>query len=338
MRIAVVGGGVAGTLLAWRLSRAVAVDIYTGSGATDATGASGGLVRGFADTRLAAESLAELTTDERLRAAADYREIGSVYLLPAGSEVSPSIEVIDALLPGSASVLTATDLRRCHPFRDLPADTVAVVERRAGYLSPAALRAAALDWLVADGAVLRSVPVVGVAPYPALRLADRSTVEYDAVVIAAGAWTPALLGRSGLATAGLDTKQIQYAVYPNRPAGICAFVDDETGLYGRPFGDDGFLLGLPGLRWGVDPDHLRSEDGLVPRAARVAQRLLGWPAPDDQPPRTVVSADCYCEPPGLALRALAPGASVFTFTGGSGGAAKTVLAASRIAANALLDR
>lgn len=331
MRVAVVGGGVAGALLAWRLSEAVAVDIYTGSSAVDATGASGGLVRGFADSRLAAESLAELTADERLRAAADYREIGSVYLLPAGSEVS--IEIIDELLPGSAKVVTAAELR--HPFRDLPAGTIAVVEQRAGYLSPAGLRDAALEW---GGALVRSVPVVGVAPYPALRLADRSTAEYDAVVVAAGAWTPALLARSGLATAGLDTKQIQYAVYPNRPLGICAFVDDETGLYGRPFGEHGFLLGLPGELWGVDPDQLRPEDGLVPRTAKTAQRLLGWPAPDDQPLRTVVAADCYHDEPGLALREIAPRSSVFTFTGGSGGAAKTVLAASRIAASALLDR
>ena len=47
----------------------------------------------------------------------------------------------------------------------------------------------------------------------------------------------------------------------------------------------------------------------------------------------ISAADCYCDPPALALREVGervPG--WFTFTGGSGGAAKAVLAAGRRAA------
>jgi glycine/D-amino acid oxidase-like deaminating enzyme len=332
MRIAVVGGGVAGALLAWRL-RTVAVDLYTAP-TNDATGASGGLVRGFDGSRLAAESLVELLGDARLREAADYHEIGSLYLRSA--DPSPALGVLDELLPGSASVLSEAEVRARYPFRDLPSGTGAVVERRAGYLSPAALRTAALGWVAEAGAVIRSVPVVGVAPYPALRLADGSTEEYDAVVIATGAWTPALLAASGLATGGLATKQIQYAVYATRPDGICAFVDDETGLYGRPFGERGFLLGLPCDRWHVNPARLEPDTGLVSRTAEVAGKMFGWPLVDDRPLRTVVAADCYHDQAGLALRPVVRRTSVFTFTGGSGGAARTVLAASRQAADALL--
>ena len=50
----------------------------------------------------------------------------------------------------------------------------------------------------------------------------------------------------------------------------------------------------------------------------------------------VSAADCYSDPPGLALRHVT--GAMHTFTGGSGGAAKTALAASRIAARALLDK
>jgi glycine/D-amino acid oxidase-like deaminating enzyme len=333
VRIAVVGGGLAGALLAWRLCRAAPhteIDVHTARH-PDASGASGGLVRGFDESpdacRSAAESIAELCGDNTLRAASGYREVGSVYLLPPGVDRSASIRIVADLVPGSVSVLTGA-----YPFLGLRPGTTVVAERRAGYLSPALLRAAVLGWLADGGATIRSVPVTHVGS--TLRLADGRTTGYDAVVVAAGARTPALLAASGLATDGLRTKQIQYAVYPGRLPGLGAFLDGETGLYGRPYGDDGFLLGLPSDRWDVDPTGVRLDRELVARTTEQARCLLGVPA-TDRLNRTVVSADCYRDPPGLALREVVAG--VFTFTGGSGGAAKTVLAASRTAA-ALLVR
>ena len=53
-----------------------------------------------------------------------------------------------------------------------------------------------------------------------------------------------------------------------------------------------------------------------------------------EPTAVVAAADAYADPPVLALRPVADG--VFTFTGGCGGAAKYALAASRLAAGALL--
>jgi glycine/D-amino acid oxidase-like deaminating enzyme len=355
VRTAIVGAGIAGTLLAWRLrrsSRLVAVDQYAAaatssppadSGGLDATGASGGLVRGFEPDpdacALAGQSLAELYADDALRAGAKYREIGSVYLLASGTDPAAGTELLDRVLPGSVAVLTSDELIRRYPFRGVPAGTVAVTERRAGYLSPARLRDAALGWLAEAGGRIHPEQVVAVDPTagrPALRLADRTTVRYDAVVLATGAWTPSLLERSGLDTGGLRAKQIQYTVYPARLPGLGAFVDDTTGLYGRPAGSRWFLLGLPCDRWDVDPSRVETDAELVERVAAQARSQLGVPGPDDRPFWTVASFDCYRDPPGLALREVLPGAAVYTFTGGSGGAAKTVLAASRLAAAALL--
>jgi glycine/D-amino acid oxidase-like deaminating enzyme len=342
MRVAVVGGGLAGALLAWRLCRAskrVAVEVFTAEPAgEDATSASGGLVRGFERgneaCRLAAESLAELRADATLRESSAYQEVGSVYVLPPGCDPTEPVRLVDERLPGSVALLTGADVEAAYPFHGLPTGTVAVAERHAGYLSPAALRAAALSWLASP---VRRVPVTAVLPQPALRLADGGTRGYDAVVLAAGAWTPAVLAASGLESGRLTTRQIQYSVYPARlPLG--AFVDDTTGLYGRPAGDGAFLLGLPCERWGVEPASVRPDAGLVERVAVEAHTRLGVPAPGDVPHRTVASFDCYHDPPGLALREVVPGAALFTFTGGSGGAAKTVLAASRAAASALLGR
>jgi hypothetical protein len=58
---------------------------------------------------------------------------------------------------------------------------------------------------------------------------------------------------------------------------------------------------------------------------------------DFPPPRTFAAADCYHDPAGLALRPVTTGSALYTFTGGSGGAAKAALATSRAAAAALLD-
>jgi glycine/D-amino acid oxidase-like deaminating enzyme len=327
-RVGIVGGGVAGALLAWRVRQAVrrvAIDVYTAPTEVDASAVSGGMVRGFersADAcRLAAESLAELRGDPVLRGAAGYREIGSVYLLPPGTDPAGPVRVVEQLLPGSATVLAGG-----HP---LATTATAVVERHAGYLSPAALRDAVLGWLAGDGVTIRPVPVTRLDPAPALRSADGEIRGYDAVVVAAGPWTPALLAASDLPTDGLRTKQIQYTVYRGRlPGG--AFVDDLTGRYGRPAGVGEFLLGLPCDRWDVDPAALTPDTALADRLTRQATELLG----DVRPLTTRVSSDCYRDPAGLVLREVKD--ALFTFTGGSGGAAKSVLAASRVAAARLL--
>jgi glycine/D-amino acid oxidase-like deaminating enzyme len=376
VRIAIVGGGIAGALLGWRLNQAapgLGLDIFAGTptagtptagnptagnptagnptagnptagtttaGTTtagmDATAASGGLVRGFeagsAVCRSAAESLAEIRSSATLSEWAGYREIGSVYLLPPGADPEASMATVDRLLPGSATVAGRTELAG-YPFRGLPAGALGVVERYAGFISPDRLRATVLAELAGAGASIRCTPAVAVTPDPAVRLADGSTVDYDAVVVAAGAWTPGLLAGSGLATAGLRTKMIQYTVCAARLPRLGAFVDDITGLYGRPVDRDSFLLGLPADRWDVHPAAVVPDRDLVGRVAACALSRFGSPV---RPVRTVASFDCFHDPPGLALRRSAPGSALFTFTGGSGGAAKTAIAASRAAARALL--
>jgi hypothetical protein len=52
--------------------------------------------------------------------------------------------------------------------------------------------------------------------------------------------------------------------------------------------------------------------------------------------RSVTAFDCFHAEPGLALRPVGTGQGLFTFTGGGGGAAKTSLVASRLAADSLL--
>jgi len=146
MRVCVVGAGLAGSLLAWRLAadRTVRVDLV-GSPGADATAVSGGVVRGFEtlpeQRELAMDSLDELLASPVLRDWSGYRETGSTYLpvnLPA-DQLETAVKEIEAVCPGSAELTVAPD-----GWSGLAAGAVAVTERTAGRISPAALRAAVL--------------------------------------------------------------------------------------------------------------------------------------------------------------------------------------------------
>lgn len=342
VRIAIVGGGVAGTLLAVRLSQRpgkAQVDLYLGAPPPlgDASQASGGLVRGFetdlAACRAAAESLVEIRGSARLREWSQYRETGSVYLPTGDTDPMGPVAILDELLPRSASVLDRAALARDFPFRRLPERAVGVVERQAGHLSPDRLRAGALSALGRSGAAVHRIGVSWVSASPAVRTVDGAVLPYDAVVLATGAWTPRLLRESGLPDDGMRTKQIQYSVCYTPLAGLHSFVDDNTGLYGRPLRPSMYLLGLHSDRWDVDPDAVTPDRPLAERVVEQAEGMFGVPV---RPVRTVASFDCFRDPGGLTLRPVGTAGGLFTFTGGSGGAAKTAVAASRAAAQVLL--
>jgi glycine/D-amino acid oxidase-like deaminating enzyme len=170
--------------------------------------------------------------------------------------------------------------------------------------------------------------VTAVEPPGTVRLDDGTRVSADVVVLATGAWTAAVLRASGI-PAALRTKHIQVCRYRAYHPGLPAFVDETSGLYGRPDEPGVVLLGLPSDRWDVDPAGPVADPALEARVrATAAERLPGVGL---RPTGRVVSAaDCYSEPAGLALRPA--GRGLWTFSGGSGAAAKIALAASRFAA------
>jgi glycine/D-amino acid oxidase-like deaminating enzyme len=357
VRACIVGGGLAGTLLAWRLAQATTgwrIDLVLGGPATtaDATAASGGSVRAFEShpeqRRLAIASMVELLASRTLRQWSDYRPARAVSLRRSTDGLDAAVADIELMLPGSVSLAGADELAG-DGWADLHDGAVAVVERGAGVTSPARWR----DAVLTD--VRRRVNVVEAAVNAVLPRDDGTVAcatattttgpdvrDYDLVVAAVGAWTPALLAASGLPNAGYRTKSIQYALHP--VDGWCPpqFVDEVTGLYGRPTADGGLLLGLPTEQWDVDPDRPPTTPALVDDAARLATarfpRLRLGPAST-----TVGSADCYAEQPILSLRPVLDSVHsdgdhrLFTFTGGAGGSVKTALAASHRAAIQLTE-
>lgn len=343
IRIAVVGGGIAGAMLAWRLCEVVrgsSVHLYTGEPhrRADASAASGGLTRAFEpDPALcleAADSLAELHASRELREWASYRETGSVYLLPGlGPGTESLVELVRSRLPGSISLVSGAELGTRGTFRDLPEGSVAVVERRAGHLSPNAFRDRLLIELVRSGAFVTDGQVDGITAEAEVRPSEGAPARFDAVVVAAGAWTQGLLARTGLTDAGLRTKVIQYVLGPSDGRGPAAFVDETSGLYGRSYAERRVLLGLPTDRWDITPGTAPTDPDLTSRILDVAEARIGYRPPGGTV-RAVTAVECYHPTGGLSLRPLAKG--VYTFTGGSGGAGKTVLAASRTAARSLV--
>lgn len=349
MRVCVVGGGIAGTLLAWRLAAHPGVGRVvlapgpppggTAAPARDATAASGGVVRAFEpDTdqrRLCTESLAELLGSPLLRGWGGYTCTGFAYVRADRGGLAAAAAEIDAAVPGSVELVPGDELAR-RGWAGLPPGSVALWERRAGRVALGRLR----DAIAADLAGLRRATVL-----PAGRVSDVGpgrcsvggrTVESDAVVLATGAWTPELLRSAGYPAEGYRTKAVQYTVHRASGPRPPAFLDESTGLYGTPV-DDGMLLGLPTEAWGESSVAGPASAPLEAAAARLARTR--FPGLRLGPAGTAVrAADCYRDPPRLALRPVADtDGRLLTFTGGSGGAAKTALAASRRAATQLAD-
>ncbi|TPQ18611.1 NAD(P)/FAD-dependent oxidoreductase [Streptomyces sporangiiformans] len=333
-RIGVAGAGIVGTLLAWRLrlaDRNVRVELVdTVSSERGATGASGGLVRGYdpepRQLYLAASSLAELRASRLLRAWSCYQETGSVYL-QADSGHPAALAELERLLPGSVQTRGPGEA----PYL---ATRHAVVERHAGFISPRRLRDEVLADFVRMGGDLVHGQVGGIRAEPDGTVSwqvDGQQRRYDTGVLATGPWTPALLPGDGY-----RTKLIQYGVYEASGTVPAPFVDEVTGLYGRPGPGNGVLLGVPSDTYDIDPAKLRPDPALVRRTTELATRV--FPGLGIAGLRhIVVAADCYTAPQGLRLRPAAEAVPhLFTFTGGSGGAAKTAIAAARQSADSLL--
>lgn len=354
MRACIVGGGLAGSLLAWRMAMATTgwqIDLVLGDRCRgDATAMSGGAVRAYEpepeQRRLATDSMVELLASRTLREWSGFRQARFVTLRRTTDGLDAAVADIELMLPGWVEVVPATELER-QGWAGLRADLdwggwdgTAVQEPRAGYTSPARLR----DSVLTDGAVRRRV---GVHQTELTTIEPRGNgaigcvvagrqCEYDVLVVAAGAWTAALLRASGLPACGYRTKSIQYTLYPAGDWRPPQFVDGLTGLYGRPAGDGGLLLGLPSDEWDVDPDCPPTTPGLHAEAARLAtarfpKLRIG------EPIRTVGSSDCYADQPVLALRSVVDTHRLFTFSGGAGGSVKTALAASHRAAIQLVE-
>jgi glycine/D-amino acid oxidase-like deaminating enzyme len=342
MRVGILGAGLSGALLAWRLAGQPAVtSVLLAAGApaaADATAASGGAVRAYEvnpeQRALALASMAELADDPVLRDWSGFVGCGSVFLPAEPVALAEAADEINAALGESASVVDADQLAGTG-WAGLAEDRIGIRERQAGYLDPDRFRRS----LLADLAGRAKVSVLPPGPVDAFSPAGFSLAgerhDCDLLVLAAGAWTPGLLTAAGYPADGLTTKSIQYTIYRATGMPATTFVDDSSGLFGKPH-PGGLLLGLPTTGWGAPASGVPADRALAERAAAMATETFPALRLRSAEP-SVAAIDCYAESGLLALRPVAGGnGRLFTFTGGSGSSAKTALAASRQAAAALL--
>lgn len=166
-------------------------------------------------------------------------------------------------------VLTGAELRRRFPGFQFPADTMALVQPRAGFLLPERCIVAYVEGAQAEGAEIHArEPVVGWEVRGDLVHVRTAHASYEAaaLVVTAGAWAGYLVDAlQGLVTA---ERQVVAWFQPRRPelfawtrCPVWQFDDPAGRYYGLPvFGVPGFKVGrYHHLEQRVDPDRVDRE-------------------------------------------------------------------------------
>lgn len=219
MRVAVVGGGLIGLATAWELARAgVEVALFDAAPeAREASWAAAGMLAphheydadgplwrlGVASLERYPAFLAALGADA---AAVDYRDAGG--LLPAldaaGCEALAAKRAFLDRAGVACTVLAGAALRAREP--GLAAGIREALEIPAGQIDPRRLTAMLRARCAALGVGLGYRRAIAGIDGDAVRLADGDRVRCDHVVLASGAWTPALAAACGVELPGEPVK------------------------------------------------------------------------------------------------------------------------------------
>ncbi len=282
--VAVVGGGAVGATVAHDLAaRGAAVTLFEadeiGSGSTGR--AAGVCYDAFTDAANARLGDRAIDRFRALSGRAQFRFHGTEYVWLAteeGRKADAVREGVERMQAHDRDVALADpgDLRDRFPAVDWDDAVVAAVARDAGCTDPGSyarlLAAMARD----EGATVREGEAVAVRADPP-QVADR---EFDAVVVAAGAHTPGLLGDAGVPVP-VKPYRVQALVTPG-PA-VPMVYDATDGYYLRPH-PDGVLAGDGTEPVEADPDSYdpAGDDWFVAEMeSRLADRLVEFdPAVD----------------------------------------------------------
>lgn len=280
MRAVVVGGGIIGLACAWRLARGGNEVVLCDAAPTarEASWAAAGMLaphleaeRPDALWRLGVRSLARWReiADELGAEAIDHHEAGG--LLPAEDEAGEASARTRCAMLEEAGVaarwLTRADLARHEP--GLASTLRGALSVPGAHVDPRRALAALQTACATAGVTLRyGAAAHRVEPGEAV-LCDRTAVRGDVVVIASGAWTPALAAASGLDLRGEPVKgQVLRLAGP--PGLLRAFVHAHH-AYLVPRADGSVVVGATMVSAGFD----RAEDeDAIRRLAEGARRLV----------------------------------------------------------------
>jgi glycine/D-amino acid oxidase-like deaminating enzyme len=295
--VVIVGGGMAGAAMAHSLARlgiGRVVLLEQGRVASQgATSRSGGLLRlhhtARCDTDLAARSLPVFAQwGDAVGGDCGYRRTGFVMLV--GEEHSERLRTNQAAATAatgatSMEILTLDELRLLYPGLSTDGIGAVAYEPEGGYADPAAatltLAAAArrLGARIHEGVRVRKVlerhgAVTGVET-------SLGRVEAPLVVLAGGAWGAAPASHLGVEIPvvprriGLGQVAVTGVGIPGSASAVPTCIDDTTGSYFRPDGQDMLFFGVPSdpdMELGRDPQPLTSRE-VDAAVANVGRRI-----------------------------------------------------------------
>ncbi len=291
MRLAVVGGGILGASTAYHAARAGAeVVVVDHAHAGRATSAGAGIVCPWGsrhdDADLDRILHAGAAYYPELVAALGERDLGysRVGAMHVGADPG-ELDAIERLLleqpaapAGAISRLAPTGARALFP--PLHPELGAVHIAGGARVDGRKLAAALLDAAVRHGATMRTglAPLVAVAGRVTGVALEAETVEADMVVVAAGAWAPALLQPLGLTLAVTPQRgQIVHLGLPGQATGAWPVVLPRSTHYLLAFADSRVVAGAT-RETGAGFDHRVTAAGLAEvlgEALAVAPGLAG---------------------------------------------------------------
>ena len=254
--IAVVGGGVVGRAAAAELAeRGARVAVLDAGLESSASAVSGALVRAYEpgnpQRQLAVRATQLLWGRQVLAARHGFRRTGSLVLLGRehlGEAVAGVAELSAAGL--GADLLSVDEIASRWPDLDTDGIHGAVWEPDAGYVIAPVMLAALLDRVRRAGATVferrvRTLTDGGVVPTVG------RPIQADVVVVAAGCGSVEVLGDRWPPHLSARTRRIRYAIVDAGGRRLPSIVDLTSGVWGRPDGRRGFLVGRPVEEWQV---------------------------------------------------------------------------------------
>lgn len=263
--IAIVGGGIIGSSLAWHLARRGVRGVVLFERSTIAAGASGrtgALLRRHYTNRLEA-TLAQASFevfqdwDELIGGSCGYDPTGLVVPIPAAAD-QQNLDRLHRNIALQRSVgidtyvITAADLLDLEPHARVDDIAAAAYEPASGYVDAVAATRSMAEAAIREGAqIVEGCPILGIATD-----GDRvtglhtslDTIAVNTVVCAAGPWSTTLLTPIGVQVP-LTALRVQVAVV-NRPLQLeqphRSYVDPAAGMFCRPYGRGRTLVGLGG--------------------------------------------------------------------------------------------
>jgi sarcosine oxidase subunit beta len=266
--VVVVGAGIVGASVAFHLAeRGVGTLVIDRDGpAAGSTARSGALIRAHYPTALEADLAWESLTDyfepwgERVGGGCGFTRTGFAYLVAEGNVEALRYNVALQQRVGVQTTLVGPDeLGELAPALRTDGVALAAHEPRGGYADPAATTIGFLQAAEALGARLErrraTALVVRGDRLKGVRT-EEGTLEADAVVLAAGAWSVPLAGSAGLELP-IRPARVRVALF-ERPYTLpthLTIIDTIEGFYARPAAERATLVGSrDSLEWLDDPD------------------------------------------------------------------------------------